>query len=137
MPRTCLTTGEPVIVRMVATASDDLPEPIFALTIKNTEGVEIYGTNTLFGRQPAPPVGRGERWEVDFAFDLNVMPGHYFLSLGFTHFAGEKLVVVHRRYDAVRIEVAGVDRCFGIANLKASIVTRRASGGPGDVQGGP
>jgi ABC-type polysaccharide/polyol phosphate transport system ATPase subunit len=123
-PRTWFTTGERVIVRMLAEAFEDLHEPIFALTIKNTSGVEIYGTNTLFSKQPAPPMKMGEIREVDFTFDLNLMPGHYFFSFGFTHFVGDKLVVLQRRYDAIKIEVHGVDRTFGIANLRAAIVSR-------------
>ena len=34
---------------------------------------------------------------------------------------GEKLVVVHRRYDTIKFEVHGVDGVFGIANLQAKI----------------
>jgi lipopolysaccharide transport system ATP-binding protein len=122
--RTWFTTGERVVVRMVVEADDDCPEPIFALTVKNTAGVEIYGTNTLFSKQPAPALKTGEQREVDFAFDLDLMPGHYFLSFGFIHFVGEKLVVLHRRYDAINIEIHGLDRTFGIANLKAAITSR-------------
>ena len=49
------------------------PEPIFALTVKTT-GTEIYGTNTLSSKQPAPTMKAGEQHEVDFTFDLNLMP---------------------------------------------------------------
>lgn len=52
------------------------------------------------------------------------MPGHYFLSFGFTHYMGDELVILHRRYDAIKIEVHGLDRTFGIANLHAIIETR-------------
>jgi len=125
-PRTWFTTGERIIVRMVVEALEDLHEPILALTIKNTAGVEIYGTNTLFSKQPAPAMKTGARREVDFTFDLNLMSGHYFLSFGFTHFVGDKLVVLQRRYDAIKIDVHSVDRTFGIANLKATITSRAA-----------
>jgi hypothetical protein len=69
----------------------------------------------------------GERREVEFTFELNLMAGHYFLSFGFTHFVGDKLVVLQRRYDAIKIDVHSVDRTFGIANLKAVITSRTAS----------
>jgi lipopolysaccharide transport system ATP-binding protein len=127
--RTWFTTGERVVVRMVVETDDACPEPIFALTVKNTTGVEIYGTNTLFSKQPAPTMKAGEQHEVDFTFDLDLMPGHYFFSFGFIHFVGEKLVVLHRRYDAINIEIHGLDRTFGIANLKAAITSRTLSPG--------
>ncbi|MES1166526.1 MAG: Wzt carbohydrate-binding domain-containing protein, partial [Pseudomonadota bacterium] len=65
---------------------------------------------------------------VTFTFPINLMPGHYFVSLGFTHFFGEKLVVVHRRYDVLKLEVHGMDRTFGIANLQAKIEESTPSG---------
>jgi len=129
-PRTWFTTGERVTVRMVVEAFEDLHEPIYALTIKNNAGVEIYGTNTLFSKQPAPEMKMGDVREVDFSFDLNLIAGHYFLSIGFTHFIGNKLVVLHRRYDAIKIDVDSIDRTFGIANLKASITSRPATPAP-------
>jgi ABC-type polysaccharide/polyol phosphate transport system ATPase subunit len=122
------TSGDRVIVRMTVEAAEMLPEPIFALTIKDVTGMEIYGTNTLFSRQPALPLKAGEIHEVEFRFDLSLMPGNYFLSFGFTHFVGEELVVVHRRYDAIKVEVQGRDRTFGIANLNAVIRSRPQSG---------
>jgi hypothetical protein len=126
-PRTWFTTGERVTVRMIVEAFEDLHEPIYALTVKNTAGVEIYGTNTLFSKQPAPALKTGELREVDFTFDLNLIAGHYFLSFGFTHFIGNKLVVLQRRYDAIKIDVDSLDRTFGIANLKATITSRPAT----------
>ncbi|MBK9989763.1 MAG: ABC transporter ATP-binding protein [Verrucomicrobia bacterium] len=126
-PRTWFSSGEQITVRMVVEAREDLHEPIFALTLKNNAGVEIYGTNTLFSQQPAPAMKSGETREVDFIFPLDLMPGHYFLSFGFTHFVGDKLVVLQRRYDAIKIDVHAVDRTFGIANLRAAIVSRPIS----------
>ena len=126
--RTWFSSCEPTRVRMVVEAFEDFPEPIFALTIKNIAGVEIYGTNTLFGQQPAAPIKAGTRREVDFIFDLNLMPGHYFISLGFTHFVGNELVVIHRRYDTIKFEIHGKDRAFGIANLQAVINSRNLPG---------
>ncbi len=123
-PRTWFQTGEPVVVRMLVESFGDYPDPIFALTIKSTTGVEIYGTNTFASNQPSGPVAKGERREALFRFNLNLMPGHYFLSFGFTHFIGDELVILHRRYDAIKIEVHGRDRTFGIANLDAVIETR-------------
>jgi lipopolysaccharide transport system ATP-binding protein/teichoic acid transport system ATP-binding protein len=125
--RTWFTTAEPVVVRMLVQAFEDLPEPIFALTIKNTAGVEIYGTNTLFGKQPAQPIKSGDLREVTYTFDFDLLPGHYFLSFGFTHFIGEELVVIHRRYDAIKVEIHGIDRSFGVANLKAVIGSQTLS----------
>lgn len=118
------TSGDEVAVHMVAETKTDVDAPIFALTLKNTAGVEIYGTNTLFNGQPAPPMRAGQRAEAVFRFPLNVMPGEYFLSFGFVHFVDDRLTVIQRRYDALKLEITAKDRAFGIANLHARIDSR-------------
>jgi len=119
--RPWFSTGETIHVLLRIESLSPLPEPIFAMTIKDRKGQDVYGTNTLFSRQPAPPLNAGDRRTVRFAFSANLMPGEYFLSLGFTHFVGEELVVVHRRYDVAQFSIHGPDRCFGIANCFARI----------------
>ncbi len=114
-------SGEPVTVHLDVEALEELPNPIYALTIKNATGVEVYGTNTMFSKQPVDALRRGDRRRVTFTFPINLMPGNYFFSFGFTHFFGTEFSVVHRRYDAVKVEVHALDKAFGIANLHARI----------------
>lgn len=127
LPRTWCASGESIRIRMEVESNEFIPEPIFAITIKSSAGVEIYGTNTLFSKQPSPPIQAGQRREIVFAFAFDVMPGIYFVSAGFTHFVGDELVVVHRRYDVLQVEVHGTDHSFGIANLHARITQRDLS----------
>ena len=122
--RTTFSSGETACFRMTVLAREPITDPIYALTLKNTAGVDIYGTNTLFGRQPAPPIAAGETQPIDFTFPLNLPAGTYFLSFGFTHFAGDNLVVVHRRYEALKIEVHSTHRTLGLIDLRATITTR-------------
>jgi hypothetical protein len=124
VPRTSFTTGEACTVSFVAQAVRDVREPIYAMTIKDAKGQEVYGVNTFFLNQPTEDVGAGESVLVTFAQDLNLMPGEYFISLGWTRFAGSDLSVVHRRYDAVKLEVLPTDRCFGVANCFSRITVR-------------
>ncbi|EIQ01659.1 ABC-type polysaccharide/polyol phosphate transport system, ATPase component [Opitutaceae bacterium TAV1] len=123
-PRTHFTTGEKVEIRVEVEAFDDFLEPIYTFTLKNHLGLEIYGTNTLFRNHPVSPLKTGDRVQVYFRFTLNVMPGTYFISNSLTQFAGNDLVVGHRRYDAVKIDILPDDRSFGIANLAAGIEIR-------------
>ena len=121
LERLWFNSGEPVTVHLDIEALEDLPNPIYALTIKNATGVEVYGTNTMFSKQPVGQLKKGDRRRVTFGFPMNLMPGNYFLSFGFTHFFGTELSVIHRRYDAIRVEVHAMDKAFGIANLHAKI----------------
>ncbi len=120
-PRDWFTSGDDMEVRLHIEALSEITDPIFAMTIKDSKGQDVYGTNTLFSRQPAPPLRNSDRRIVRFQLQTNLMPGEYFISLGFTQFIGAELLVVHRRYDAVKFSIHGADRCFGIANCFAKI----------------
>ncbi len=122
--REAFDSGETITLRMRVEAREHYPEPIYAFTLKNAQGVEIYGTNTLFAQQPAAPIGAGESCEVDFVFKLSLPAGAYFVSFGFTHFVGDNLAVVHRRYDALRIDIHHTRRTVGLVDLRATIHTR-------------
>ncbi len=115
------TSGEKVEVRLKVEANDAFSAPIYAMTLKSSKGQEIYGTNTFHSNQIAPPIARGESASIVFRFPMNLVAGDYFLSLGWTHWVGEELLVIHRRYDTMKFTVLGIDRSFGIAHLFAKI----------------
>ncbi len=124
--RTTFTTGERARVDLLLAVGDAaLADTIYALTVKDVRGQEIYGTNTFFQGKATPAMPAGSRFRVSFDLDLNLMPGTYFLSAGWTYFEAAELRVVHRRYDVIKLEVLGVDRSFGIANCRASITFDR------------
>ncbi len=121
-PRTTFTTGERARVDMLLAGGErDLEDTIFAIVLKDVKGQDVYGTNTYFQNVPTPVVAAGSRLRVSFDLAVNLMPGTYFVSLGWTHFEGTELRVIHRRYDVVRLEVLGTDRSIGIANCFAKI----------------
>ena len=120
-PKTVFTTGDRFKVHFVAHAFEDIYEPIYAMTIKDVRGQEIYGTNTLFVNQPTQDVITDQRVKITFDQNINIMPGEYFISLGWTRFVGTDLIVIHRRYEAIKFDVVGKDNSFGIANCFSEI----------------
>jgi lipopolysaccharide transport system ATP-binding protein len=128
--KTVFTSGETVEIRLLVKAHETFAAPIYALTLKNTQGQDIYGTNTLYNRQTAPPIKAGESAFVVFRFPLNLVAGEYFASLGWTQLMGNELLVIHRRYDSIKFTVLGVDRTFGLAHLFATIRVEGQPAGP-------
>jgi ABC-type polysaccharide/polyol phosphate transport system ATPase subunit len=120
--RTTFTSGERARVDMLLAAGpQDLSDTIFAMVVKDLRGLEIYGTNTYFQNIPTPAIPAGSKYRASFDLALNIMPGVYFLSLGWTYFQGTELKVIHRRYDVIRLDVLPADRSIGIANCFAKI----------------
>jgi hypothetical protein len=90
------------------------------MTVKDMRDPEFLAPALLpeNRRRPCPP---GSRLRASFDLALNIMPGTYFLSLGWTKFEGTDLRVIHRRYDAITLVVLPADRSIGIANCFAKI----------------
>jgi lipopolysaccharide transport system ATP-binding protein len=125
-PRLSFVSGDTAVVRIVCEASAEVPEPIYAITIKDVRGQEIFGTNTYF-RGDRPPTARaGSRHEAIFRLRLNLMPGVYFVSLGWVRLENGEVEVVQRRYDVLRFEIMPRDRSFGIAYCESEIVVKPA-----------
>ncbi len=114
-PRLSFVTGSRLHVRIVCTAKQLVENPIYALTIKDVRGQEIYGTNTYFQNQSPPSVAAGSRVDVHFTVQLNVQPGVYFISLGWVRLVNGDVHVIHRRYDVLRLEILPCDQSFGLA----------------------
>ncbi|MGC4073541.1 MAG: ABC transporter ATP-binding protein [Nibricoccus sp.] len=120
-PRLHFSSGEIGVFRIHVVAHESINAPIYAFTLKNASGVEIYGTNTHFAQQTLPAIHAGERHQIDFQCPLNLPAGVYFLSFGFTQFVGDHLTVIHRRYDALKIDIHTANRSLGLVDLRAAI----------------
>ena len=118
---TVLVSGELFSVRFAVHAHESIVEPIYAMTIRDSKGQQIYGHNTLFARVPTEDLKEGDEVEVVFRQTANMGIGDYLISLGLTRFEGEHLRVIHRRYDALQVKVLNTDGSFGIANCFSSI----------------
>jgi hypothetical protein len=97
-------------------------KPIYALTIRDTKGQQIYGQNTLFSKLPTNDLKEGEKIKITFQLTANLGDGKYLISLGVTRFKeNDELEVIHRRYDAEELQIINSDGSFGIANCNGSI----------------
>ena len=114
-PRLSFIAGSPIRVRLTCQATTTISDPIYALTLKDVRGQEIFGTNTYFQNQSPPAVPAGARAEVVFDLQLNVLPGVYFISLGWVRLENSEVQVIHRRYDVLRLDVLPRDKSFGLA----------------------
>jgi lipopolysaccharide transport system ATP-binding protein len=114
-------SGEIFCVRAVILAKTAIDNPIFAIRIRDAKSVDIYGTNTFYRKIETPKLLPGQRLEIVFNLEANLMGGAYFISIGCSHFDGSQLVVHHRRYDAIEITVVQHDHSFGIAQCNAKV----------------
>ena len=116
-----LVSGELFSVRFAVHAHEPIVEPIYAMTIRDSKGQQIYGQNTFFAKVPTDDLNDGDEMEILFRQSVNLGAGDYLISLGLTRFEGERLQVIHRRYDALEVKVINIDGSFGITNCFSEI----------------
>ena len=105
---------------------ETVKNPIFTITIKNKQGTDITGTNTMFERIETGTVNAGENRIVTYEQQMNLQGGDYLLSLGCTGYVGDNFVVYHRLYDLVSFHVLSDKNTVGFFDMNAQITVENA-----------
>lgn len=111
-----------VILKSKIKFNDNINEPIFTMTLKDFNGLEICGTNTLIEKIATGSYKKGDIVEVEFKTRLSVAPNKYTLSFSCTHFKPNgELEVLSRKYDALLVEVISSKEHVGVLSLDTDI----------------
>lgn len=111
-----------VILKSKIKFNKDIDNPIFTMTIKNFNGIEIAGTNSMIEKIYPGKFIKGDIAIAEFRQKLPIAPGPYTLSFSCTHINSKgELEVLNRKYEALLIEVISSKDCVGIVNLDTKI----------------
>lgn len=113
--------GNDFKIRMKVHFNSDLQDPIFAFTIKDTQGTEITGTNTMYENISSGPVKTGDEKIITFTQNMNLQGKTYLLSLGCVGFSNNKFTVYHRLYDVCDIDVISDKNTVGFYDMDSSV----------------
>ncbi len=101
-------------------------DPIFTVTIKDFQGNDICGTNTLIEKVYTGEYEKDDEVIVEFKQKLPIAPGKYTLSFSCTHFNAQgELEVLNRKYDALLIEVLSTKEYVGLVVLDSKITINK------------
>ena len=118
-------SGSKFSIEFEVEAHREIVKPIYAMSIRDCKGQTIYGQNTLYAKLETNDLSKGDSVKIIFKQNLNLVSGEYLISLGLTKLENEKLKVIHRLYDAVKITVINNDGSFGLANCFSSITINK------------
>ena len=111
-----------VILKSKIKFNADVNEPIFTMTLKDFNGLEVCGTNTLIEKIATGKFKKGDIVEVSFKTRLRVAPNKYTLSFSCTHFKPNgELEVLSRKYDALLVEIISSKEHVEILSLDTDI----------------
>ena len=104
----------------------EVDNPIFTMTIKNFNGIEIAGTNSMIEKIYPGKFAKGDIVIAEFKQKLPIAPGPYTLSFSCTHInAKGELEVLNRKYEALLVEVISSKDCVGIVKLDTDMNIER------------
>ncbi|MCY1379281.1 hypothetical protein D9M69_669860 [compost metagenome] len=101
----------------------EIPHPVIGFTIKNTEGVTLFGCNTE-SLDVSGLVGMGkakQSFKVELDLTNRLGAGDYFISVGVASRHGDDILPHDRRYDSIHVQVLGSQRFHGLIDLDAKI----------------
>lgn len=99
--------------------------PIFTITIRNKQGTDITGTNSMFERVETGTVEAGETRIVTYEQKIDLQGGDYLISLGCTGYVGDEFKVYHRLYDLVGMTVLSDKDTVGFYDMNTVITVEK------------
>lgn len=125
---TAILKGSECTVHMKVRFTDRIPAPIFAFSVKNVQGTEITGTNTMIEKAFLESVEPGQVKDVTFTQKMNLQGGEYLLSFGVTGYEQDTFAVYHRLYDALNITVVSDKNTVGYYDMDSRVIVTDAEG---------
>lgn len=111
-----------IILKSKIKFNETIDNPIFTMTIKDFNGIEIVGTNTMNEKIYPGKFEKGDIVTVKFKQKLSLAPNKYTLSFSCTHInAKGELEVLNRKYEALLIEVISSKDCVGFLRIDPEI----------------
>lgn len=117
-----LMKGSRFSIKMKVAFHEAVMEPIFAFTIKNLQGIELTGTNTMYEKADVRGKKAGEYQEVTFTQKLNLQGGEYLISLGCTGYRDGDFTVFHRLYDVCSLTVISDKNTVGYFDMNSRVM---------------
>ena len=108
-------------IRMKVKFHKDIEDPIFAFTIKDLQGTEVTGTNTMYEKTDIGPVKAGEEKVVEFSQNMNLQGRNYLLSFGCVGYHENDFVVYNRLYDVCNINVISDKNTVGFYDMNSTV----------------
>lgn len=116
--------GTEFTLHMKVKFHSNLPAPIFAFSIKNVQGTEITGTNTMLEKAFLDSVKAGATKEITYTQKADVQGGEYLISLGVTGYEGDTFQVYHRLYDVLNLTVVSDKNSVGFYDMNSKVTVR-------------
>ena len=127
LPAMAILKGTEFTMHMKVRFFEHVPAPIFAFSLKNAQGTEITGTNSMIEKAYLAPGEPGQVKEITFRQRMTLQGGEYLISLGVTGYRGDTFEVYHRIYDVINITVVSDKNTVGFYDMESEVIVKDAA----------
>ena len=111
----------PVLVYVKYRFFDRVNRPIYGFTLKTLDGVEVFGSNSLFEKISVRTRNVGDISVVEFQLPVSLIGGEYFISIGVAEYLDGETPALDRRYDMIHLKIRNQSSRYGIVDLSMNI----------------
>jgi teichoic acid transport system ATP-binding protein len=108
-------------IKLKARFMKEIENPILAVTIKDLQGKEICGTNTMFEGVYLGTVKAGEERTAVFTQKMQIRGGNYLVSFGVTGYQADDFTVYKRLYDVCQLNVISEKATVGTFDMGSKV----------------
>lgn len=126
LPTMAILKGSEFTMYMKVRFEESVPAPIFAFSIKNVQGTEITGTNSMIEKAYLESGEPGQVKEITFRQRMTLQGGEYLISLGVTGYRGDTFQVYHRLYDVINVTVVSDKNTVGFYDMESEVIVTDA-----------
>ena len=121
---------EDVVLKSKVKFNEDVINPIFTMTLKDFNGLDICGTNTYIEKIYTGEFKKGDIAIIEFRQKFPVAPNRYTLSFSCTNLTEKgELEVLNRKYDALLIEITSSKDTVGLLRANSQIKVKKVKAG--------
>ena len=113
--------GSEFEIKMRLHFNESIQQPIAAFTIKNIQGTEITGTNTMYEGINIEHPDAGRECVVTFRQKMDLQGGEYLISFGCTGYRNGDFTVFHRLYEACNVTVVSAKNTVGFFDMNSVV----------------
>ena len=116
-----VTSGEEATIRIAVRFNDFVNDVVFGITIRDSRGLEVYGTNTLWKNSRIEPCRPEDVVQVDFKQKLALGRGDYLVNIAVNEKQAENLIRLDWVADMINFTVIQPEEFMGFCNLNSKI----------------
>ena len=117
--------GEDFSVKLKVRFFEKIQDPIFAVSIKNMQGTEITGTNTMIEKVTTGTPEAGDVLMATFTQKMDLQGGEYLISLGCVGYRDGDFTVYHRLYDVFNLTVISAKDSVGYYDMNSEVICEK------------